>query len=408
MKYLFLYYEHGQLTSGHRGLVIQSNGSLGTTREAGSSKADAPLPDEVEDLRKRVQEEIELELRNRKLIEKHPQRARKFVPVLVALLVVNIVIALTTERYSLLWIISSFWVYMYFFVVIMFPTTRKVTALSDEGKRRRDKVPYRLAGIGDVLRKGKRAVIVTFWNSFFIGTRTMARGIAIILAMSFIFALVGARLNNIHPMAAVIVLVQGAAIILFYLFIMRYRPYSKDFLNGLYDIQRKGREMRWETYLRGAVAIVLLLTAFAILTIMAMLFPRMSLDAVLAYLESDGFQIDLFDAIVIFATQFILVRYVQGFDSARFASAFIEGKIDFLQNEVLSGLDSLGGLPDDERGAGLQALNSRFLMSRLYLVAYKDLFGFLPSYPLIVDFRAVLEEDVIEAMSGEMPLDIPV
>lgn len=363
-----------------------------------------PLPGEVEELRTRAQAEIDLELRNQKAIEMQPIRAKKFLPVLFVMLVINVVLALTTEKYTLVWIVSSFWVYMYFFVVIMFPTTWRVEVLSESAQGK--KVPFRIAGIRGVLKKGKKAVIVTFWNSFFVGTQTMARGIWVLLVTTFIFAIVGWLVfNEIPAVAVAIVLAQGAAIICYYLFIMRNRPYSKVFIRNLYNI-RRDQNVHWDIYLKGAIAIILLVTVFAILMITAMFFPRITLDAVISYLESDGFKIDLLDLIVIFATQFVIVRYIQGFDSARFSSAFIRDKIEFLRNDILAGLDSLDGLADEERITKYHSIKERFLVSKLYMIAYKNFFGYLPSYPLIVDFRAVLQEDVIEALGAEIPLDI--
>ncbi|MBI0583725.1 MAG: hypothetical protein ISF22_05800, partial [Methanomassiliicoccus sp.] len=360
-----------------------------------------------EDLRTRAQAEIDLELRNQKVIDMHPHQARRFLPVLFVILAINIVLAITTDKYTLVWIVSSFWLYMYFFIVIMLPTTRRVRSPS-EGAQGKKKAPYRFAGIRDVLRKGKKAVIITFWNSFFVGTQTMARGIWVMLVISFVFAIFGWLVFNAIPGAAVaIVLAQGAAIIGYYLFIMRYRPYSKEFISNLSNVRRE-RKVRWDTYLKGAVAVILLVTVFSILIVTAMFLPKTSLDAVIAYLESSGFQIDLLDLIVIFTSQFILVRYIQGFDSAKFASAFIRDKIEFLRNDILAGLDSLNGLADDERTTRFQSIKDRFFASKIYMIAYKNFFGYLPSYPLIVDFRSVLEEDVIEAMGEDIPLDITV
>jgi hypothetical protein len=112
--------------------------------------------------------------------------------------------------------------------------------------------------------------------------------------------------------------------------------------------------------------------------------------------------------ILIFASQFVIVRYIQGFDSARITSQFIKNKLAFLQGGILSGLDDLGRQPESEDGdARFLALKQRFYASKIYSIAYKDIFGILPTYPIIVDFKAILGKDVASALGEEIPLDIP-
>ncbi len=115
----------------------------------------------------------------------------------------------------------------------------------------------------------------------------------------------------------------------------------------------------------------------------------------------------LIGLVVVFASQFIIVRYIQGFDSARVSANFIRAKLSFLHDDVLLGIEEAERSGGPDLPARLYQLQMRFRVSRIYKVAYKDIFGILPTYPLIVDFMSVLEEDVAEALQEEMPLDIP-
>jgi hypothetical protein len=60
-----------------------------------------------------------------------------------------------------------------------------------------------------------------------------------------------------------------------------------------------------------------------------------------------------------------------------------------------------------ERSARFRAIQTRFRESRISKVVYKDIFGILPTYPIIVDFKSILEKDVADALGEEIPLDIP-
>ncbi|MDW5561945.1 MAG: hypothetical protein SA339_01870 [Methanomassiliicoccus sp.] len=364
--------------------------------------------DEIEALRQEVQNEIGREERNLSLIGRHSQRAHRLIPLLIAVLILNLIFLFTIPNYGLYWIVASFFVYMYYFIVLLFPTTRRIRS---PGEKRMSWISgtrtNRRREFKGVIVRGKKAVAIAFWNSFFIGTQTLARGIDLILAVSLIFVILGLVRGTLDLFSATVVILQIIAIMGYYQVIIHYRPYSKDFLRTVGRVRRsRNAQLRWVSYFKGVFIVLVLAAIFAVFLVSAIFLPKKSLDTVVNSLDA-SIVLTVLGLVVIFASHFIIIRYLQGFDSARITSLFIHTKLSFLRSEIWSGLDRLEGRPMDEEGrASFRALRRRFEVSRIYRIAYKDIFGILPTYPIIVDFSAILEKDVADALDEEIPLDL--
>ncbi|MBI0582449.1 MAG: hypothetical protein JET69_05475 [Methanomassiliicoccales archaeon] len=304
---------------------------------------------------------------------------------------------------------ASFFVYMYYFVVLLFPTTRRVRTPAEkkEGVKAGRKQNWGQGAKGAITR-GKKAVTIAFWNSFFIGTQTLAKGITLVLAISIAFAVIALAFGALDLSSTAIVVVQAIAIMGYYYAIIHLRPYSKDFLKTVGRVRRdRNKGELWQAYLRGLFIVLVLLTIFVVLIISAIFIPKRSVEAILSSIGADNAPVIL-GLIVIFVSQFIIIRYVQGFDSARITTLFIKNKLAFLDHDVLTALEVF-----EKEGAGAEgaarfrAIQTRFRVSRIYKVVYKDIFGILPTYPIIVDFRSVLEKDVADSLGTEIPIDMP-
>ena len=358
-------------------------------------------------LRREIMDEIALEEENLSLIGRHNSRARRLVPLLIGVIAVNAILFPLLPRYPMYWIISNFLLYMLYFIVLMVPTTRRLRTPADKKKGLKARPGPRLRGIRRVVLRGKKAVAVAFWNSFFIGTQTMARGVSLLLLVSIAFALLALASGTLDIFSAAVITAQALAIVGYYYAIIRYRPYSKGFLREVSRLKKDKRTVfRWQTYLKGVLLVLIMLTVLAAFVVTAVLLPGQSLQAFLGNI-GEGVQPALIGLVVVFASQFIIIRYIQGFDSAKVSANFIRAKISFLRDDILLGIGEAERSSGSDLQARLHQFQMRFRASRIYKVAYKDIFGILPTYPLIVDFMSVLEEEVAEALQMELPLDIP-
>lgn len=358
-------------------------------------------------LRHDVSDEIAMEEENLSLIGRHKGRAKRLVPLLIGVLVINAALFFLLPHYPIYWIISSLLLYMLYFIILLVPTTRRLRTPAEKKKGLKAGPGPKMKGIERVVLRGKKAVAVAFWNTFFIGTQTMARGVSSILLVSIAFALLSFAAGTLGPFSAAVITAQSLAIIGYYYVIVRYQPYSKGFLRMVSRLRRDKRaEFRWQAYLKGVLLVLVMLTVLAVFVVSAVLLPGQSLQAVLGDIGG-GTSPALIGLVVVFASQFIIVRYIQGFDSAKVSANFIHAKLSFLRDDVQSGIEEAERSDGPGLTARLRQLQMRFRISRIYKVAYKDIFGILPTYPLIVDFTSVLEEEVAEALQEEIPLDIP-
>lgn len=374
---------------------------------SGQGEGDATI--DVTALRREVMDEIALEEVNLSLIDRHGDRAKRLVPLVIGVLALNAILLALLPNYPIYWIVTGFLIYMFYFIVLMVPTTRRLRTPAEKKEGLRAAPWPRIGrGIRGIVLHGKKAVTVAFWNAFFIGTEVMAKGITMIMAVSIALVLLVFAAGILDLYSAAIIAVQAITIMGYYYVIHRYRPYTKGFLRSVGRVRTKGTGLRWQTYPRSVLAVLMVLMVFAVFLIGGVLLPGQSLQAFLDRLDDD-LALTLIGSIVVFISQFIMVRYVQGFDSARLAAGFIKDKLSFLRQDVLAGIEAAEQLGNDaDRSERLSGLHKKFRASRIYKVAYKDIFGILPTYPLIVDLKAILEEEVVEALTEEgIPIDMP-
>ena len=86
-------------------------------------------------LRHEVSNEIAMEEENLSLIGRHNERAQRLVPLLIGVLVVNAILLFILPHYPIYWIISSFLLYMLYFIVLLVPTTRRVRTPAEKKDR---------------------------------------------------------------------------------------------------------------------------------------------------------------------------------------------------------------------------------------------------------------------------------
>lgn len=374
---------------------------------ASSQKGEA-TPVDVDALRQGVMGEIVLEEENLSLTCRHGDRSKRLAPLLIGVLVTNALLFVTLPHYPVYWIIAGFLLYMLYFIVLMMPTTRRLRTPAEKKRGLKARPwPKMGRGIRGVLLRGKRAVVIAFWNTFFIGTQTMAKGMSLILAVSIAFALLTFAMGTLDAFSAAIITIQALAIMGYYYVIIRFRPYTKGFLRTMSRVKRnREAEFQWQAYFKGVLAVLIVLTVLTVFVISAVLLPGQSLQAVLGHIGND-LALAAVGLIMVFVSQFVIIRYVQGFESARVTTCFIQAKLAFLRGDIMDGIAKA----ERSGGAGLPArlheLQTKYRVSRIYKVAYKDILGILPTYPLIVDFRSILEEGVAEALHEEIPLDIP-
>jgi hypothetical protein len=296
----------------------------------------------------------------------------QMLPMVTAFLLLNLTAFLLTDQYPIFWILSSLWFCVFSVLFFIMPTTRAPKEHEPEdGKPRFDKAS---------LLENKKLLGLALWNGFFMNTRPMAFGITAIFFFDTGLVVYLGIIDHMLTMEVTgILLLQSVGIILYYVGIVWIRPYDMRFLEEVRSIGRSvkgvwnGRSLR---QFRSLFLTVLVLTVFVASTLIATLLPGSSIRI----LRGDS-NIDLargaIPLILVFLSQFILVRVTQGRSSRMMAKDLLMRKLGLIAS------------PEPAHGADMEELDA--LMPMYFKVVRHDILGHLPVYLMSPDLKTILK-----------------
>ncbi|MCK8517934.1 hypothetical protein [Methanoculleus sp. 7T] len=347
-----------------------------------------------------VEDEIAREEQRQSSLLSYDDRLHATGPFILAAVLVNLFFLLFLPRYILYWIVSSFVLYMVNPFILMVPTERGKTAVSD-GKaileilrsiRYAGGIPCAVAGDARTLGK-------VLWDTFFINCQPLAVGFGLIFGIDVLFALSGNLTGSLNPETAALITLQSLAIILFYAGIWCVKPYTTSFFLSL-DVMRMSLREKIRAGWRAATRVVLLVaalgTASGILAISAMLLPGMTFSAFLASVDLALGWVFLPIA-AIFISQVIIARYLQGAYSRELLLQVGDYKVHVWRDGILNRLAAFPKTPEEIRDldhleglmAELKCMQSDYQRMRVYTSEHHDLFGFFPVYLVLPDVHLI-------------------
>ncbi len=291
------------------------------------------------------------------------------------LLLLNLLAVVMTDQYAILWILSSLLFCVFSILFLVMPTTKR-SAIQEpkEGKLNLDRAN---------VMENKELLGLALWNGFFINSQPMARGIIAIFSFDILLIISLGVVGQVLTLEVTgLLLLQSMGMIVFYVGIIKIRPYDKQFLEEVQSIGRsvrdflKGRPVR---RFKGVFFTLLVLSVFVLSLITAMLLPGSSIKL----LRGDS-NVDLVKGAIplalIFISQFLLVRQTQGISSRRMADDLLRRKLALLETRTAP------------EGTGVNGLEGQ--MPRYFKVIRHDIFGHLPVYLMNPDLAAILGEQV--------------
>jgi hypothetical protein len=285
----------------------------------------------------------------------------------------NLMAFLLTDQYAILWILSSLLFCVFSVLFLIMPTTRRSRVPEPKGaKMHVDR---------SSLMENKELIGLALWNGFFINSQPMAFGIIAIFSFDIpLIVLLGIIGQVLTLEVTGLLLLQSVGMILFYVSIVRIKPYSIGFLEDVRSIGRSVRDIlsgRSIKRFRNIFLTVLVLSVFVLSLIAAMLLPGSSIRM----LRGDS-NVDLAKGaaplVLIFLSQFILVREAQGISSRRMAENLLERKLSLMESR------------ENVRDKGLEGLEEQ--MPMFFKVIRHDIFGFMPVYMMSPDMGEILRE----------------
>ncbi len=235
------------------------------------------------------------------------------------------------------------------------------------------------------------------WNLFFINCQPLAPGFLVIFALSSVFAFAGWVFNGeFEAYSAAIVIVQSAAIVLFYALIVYVQPYSRGFFAGVLGMHSTFRERyreAWSQGLKYALTAAIVTTLAGLIFIAAIVLPGVTYNSFISA-EAD-IEIGAGMFALVFLMQMIVVRHLQGGYSRTLVYSLLTSRIETIREEVLSAVADLASasrsdavtprMADDLERIALDLARYRALK-----IDYASLFGYFPVCMVTPDVGAIM------------------
>ncbi len=339
-------------------------------------------------------------------------------PILAATVLVNLGLLLAyTGEYCLYWIMASFIFLMINPFLLLLPTDTGdlksyigyfIDLKDRERKSLEEIISWESLEKGaavpaDAIERLKRlteqrnSLYELGWNLFFINCQPLAPGFLVLFSLSSVFALLGWLANgDFEAYSTVIVIAQSAAIIVFYGAIVYVQPYSRGFFAGILGMQSRIKERyneAWTQGLKYALTAAVVTTVAGIITIAAIVLPGMTYNSFISAEADIELGAGMFA--LIFLTQTIVVRYLQGDYSRTLVDSLLSSRIATIRGEVLPAIDGLAPASLREgvtprMAEDLERITLDLARYRALKIDYASLFGYFPVCMVTPDIGAIM------------------
>jgi len=347
-------------------------------------------------------------------------------PILGAAILINLGLLLArTGEYYLYWIMASFIFLMINPFLLLLPTdagdlksyiryfndlkNRERKSLEEiiswESLEKSAAIPADTIEALKRLTQQRNSLYELGWNLFFINCQPLAPGFLVLFALSSVFALAGWLVSGeFEPYSAVVVVIQSAAIIVFYVAIVYVQPYSRGFFAGILGMQSRIKERyneAWTQGLKYALTVAVVTTVAGIIFIAAIVLPGVTYNSFTSTEADIELRAGMFA--LIFLTQMIVVRHLQGGYSRTLVYSLLSSRIETIREEVLSVVADLASAsPRDtvtpRMAEDLERITLDLARYRALKIDYASLFGYFPVSMVTPDVGAIMR--VAETADG--------
>ncbi len=316
----------------------------------------------------------------------------------VDLVLANVLLWLVLTDYAVYWITASLFLYVVNPFLFLIPSSGAPAEGGTASPRAR--LMERFSGSG--LAEHRWTIAKIFWNAFFINSQPLAPAFVAIYSLNILFALLRAQ-----GLTGWLIIFQSAAILVFYLAIAVFKPYTGGFLEsvmGIQDTVTKKIHRRVEPLWKVALPIGLAAGVVAIVLIAAMLLPGFTLGVVWNS-EQTVSGVGLIPVLFILASQIVLARYAQGAASRRLVRQLRVRKIELLNKDVLAPLEAyrnrvVRGQPGvlEQFAQNFADIRAMFVSLKVYRMQSQDLAGLLPIHVVVPDLNLILNLETIRIL----------
>jgi hypothetical protein len=348
-----------------------------------TSSSDTPLSQVISD-------ELTAVRKNRAGLMTDQVHPRIHIGILLLCFGINGIYFLFRPDYVGLFIAASFYLNMYYFIILLIPQNFKKNAGLPSVNLSRFRSWLKEIG----LTSGTARFTKLFINSLFINSRTLSLGLSLIFTIDIVYAILAYNTMALQLRTTIIVISQCAIIVGFYLLIWKMEPFSAQYVKNVEKVKRRLIHEKLPPQIITVMFIIGFLIAMLLFLTTIILLPGITLKAFLdeSQLTKLGNLAGLLAVLAI--SQYFIIRYIHGITSRTMAERLFhykENTLLDLQNTVGSGNNSLENRAET---------TTRLLETKLYTIKRNSFSGFFPVYVVDLDFSIILDSTTRTAIKG--------
>lgn len=320
--------------------------------------------------------------------------------IMVLLLAVSTAIVYTWYEALLLWVIVTFLLYSFNYIVFFLPITRHPVELR-RGRPRSAGRPI-AAPLRYILRERRRFMVEVLATMFLVGLVPLARSFFVLFGVGLVFTVYhGAMLGELPVHLTAGLVVQILVIMGYFVLVVMISPQTQGFTDIARNIRsriRTARTRSMSAYIRSVSLAGLLAAAVSLMAIGAILLPGRTIDSLIVFLHGGSIAHILVSAAILVA-EFFIMRVLQSRGSRTMAVALIDDKLDALRSGCADPLDDLiaeaGGASEVDGDRYEDVLNT-FYPIAIYEVVETNILGRLPVYLVVPDVDLLFDLEALE------------
>jgi len=337
-----------------------------------------------------IRDELSAVRKNRSELMTDLTHSRIHIGVIILCIGINVIYFLFRPDYIALFIAASFYLNMYYFIILLLPqNVKKNSGLPNVNLSR-----FRswLQEIG--LTSGTARFTKLFINSIFINSRALCLGICLIFTVDIIFAIRAHTTLDLPLKSTIIVISQCTIIVVFYLLLWKVEPFSMKYMQSVEQVKRRLIHEKLPPRLITGMFVIGFLIALVLFLTTIILLPGITLKAFLdqSRLTELGNLFVLIAGLAI--SQYFIIRYIHGNTSRTMA----ERLFDYKENILLDLGNSIGS--DDNSPENRAEMTAQLLETKIYTIKRNTLFGFFPVFVVDLDFSVILDSTTRIAIRG--------
>jgi hypothetical protein len=361
--------------------------------------------------RSRVQLEIDHYQRKREKVAAPNGWSKRQFLALVLLLAISAVFMYTWYEALVLWVIITFVLYSFNYIVFFLPITRH----PGERRKRKPLIPKRpIKGpLQYLITKKRMFAVEVLVTMFLVGLVPLARSFFVLFGTALVFIVYhGVLLDELPTQLTTGLILQILVIMGYFILVVMISPQSQGFSDiarlirhRIHSARSRGRS----AYIWAVAASGILVIAISLMAVGAILLPGRTLDSLIMFLQGDDV-LHILVSIAVLVAEFFVMRVFQSRGSRTMALALIDEKLRSLKADCLEPLDAL--IADaDARGTAkvdgerLEEVLCTFYPIAIYDVVETNLFGHLPVFLVVPDIELILDLEALRHVGGHRHQD---